>query len=290
MKNEELNRKFVTDQMLRALEIKQYSESTKKVYCHLLKEFLKYYKKSIALLNREDILNYLHYLSKKGYSSSYLNQAVNSIKFLLENVMGRKRSVYYIDRPKKEKRLPEVLSSKEIKMIIENIQNKKHHAMISLIYSAGLRISELLNLRIKDIDSNRMVITIKQGKGKKDRQVVLSPKMLQILRRYYIFYKPKDYLFEGQRKKGDHSNLSRKYSSKSVQNILKRALKNTGIKKHATPHTLRHSYATHLYEAGVDLRSIQVLLGHNSSKTTEIYTHVSNRHIQNIKSPIDDII
>lgn len=171
-----------------------------------------------------------------------------------------------------------------------NLYNKKHYAMISLTYSAGLRISELLNMRISDIDSKRMLIRIRQAKGNKDRQVVLSPKMLNILRDYYIHFKPKDYLFEGQKLEGEPENVSKPYSSKSVQNIVKRAVAKAGIHKHVTPHTLRHSYATHLYEAGVNLRSIQVLLEHNSSKTTEIYTHVSKVHLQGIKSPIDDIL
>ena len=290
MNKEKQQRIFIREQMIKELERKRYSKHTIKTYSHMLKEFLNYYDGRIASVGKNDILSYLHMLSKKGYSGSYQNQAVNSIKFLLEKVMGRERSTYYIDRPRKERRLPEVLDQEDIKKILKQIKNIKHHTMISIIYSAGLRISELLNLKISDIDSNRMVIRIRLAKGRKDRQVVLSPKILDLLRTYYLQYKPKDFLFEGQVQKGDSVDLSRQYSSKSVQNVLKRALKSAGIIKHATPHTLRHSYATHLYESGVDLRSIQVLLGHSSSKTTEIYTHVSKIHLQKIKSPIDDIL
>lgn len=280
MNHEEQKRTFVTEQMLKELKRKRYSSNTVRTYMSMLKNFFEFYKGELSKVGKDDILEYLYELSRKGYSGSFQNQAVNAVKFLLERVMGREKSTYYIDRPRKERRLPEVLSKEEITSLLAQIKNKKHYAMISLIYSAGLRISELLNLKIRDIDSKRMIITVRQAKGKKDRQVMLSAKMLSILRIYYQLYKPKDYLFEGQVQKGDPKKLSKPYSSQSVQKILKRALRSSGIRKHATPHTLRHSFATHLYESGVNLRSIQVLLGHNSSKTTEIYTHVSKLHLQ----------
>jgi integrase/recombinase XerD len=290
MNTELQKRAFIQDQMYKELIRRRYSKHTLKTYMSMLKNFFDYYTKEIATLNRDDILNYLYILSDKAYSGSYQNQAVNALKFLLEKVMGRERMTYYIDRPFKQKRLPTVLSKEEIKGILNQIRNNKHYAMISLIYSAGLRISELLNLKIGDIDSKRMIIHIKQSKGRKDRYATLSGKLLQVLRTYYVQYRPKDYLFEGQVQAGDPDELSRPYSSKSVQNILKRAVHQAGIRKNVTPHTLRHSYATHLYESGVNLRNIQVLLGHTSSKTTEIYTHVSKHQIDKIKSPIDDII
>ncbi|MDD5152085.1 MAG: tyrosine-type recombinase/integrase, partial [Flavobacterium sp.] len=177
---------------------------------------------------------------------------------------------------------PNVLSKEEIKLILNAHSNIKHKAMLSMIYSCGLRRSELLHLRFSDIDSNRNIVLLKNAKGKKDRIAPLSPKILKMLREYYKDYKPAVWLFEGQIK-------GEQYSEKSLQSVLKQALQKTGITKPVTLHWLRHSYATHLLESGTDLRYIQELLGHSSSKTTEIYTHVSTKSIQQIKSPFDDL-
>lgn len=174
------------------------------------------------------------------------------------------------------------MSKEEIKLILEAHSNIKHKTMLSLIYSCGLRRSELLNLKPNDIDSKRNIVIIRQSKGKKDRITPLSPKILELLRAYYTIYKPKIFLFEGQ-KSGSI------YSEKSLQSVLKQALQKAKINKPVTLHWLRHSYATHLLESGTDLRYIQELLGHNSSKTTEIYTHVSTKSLQQIKSPFDDL-
>ena len=187
-----------------------------------------------------------------------------------------------IHRPKRAKVLPNVLSKEEVKKILEANSNLKHKAMLSMIYSCGLRRSELLNLKFSDIDSKRNIVLLKNAKGKKDRIAPLSPKILAMLRTYYKEYKPKNWLFEGQ-KQGEQ------YSEKSLQSVLKQALQKVGITKPVTLHWLRHSYATHLLESGTDLRYIQELLGHSSSKTTEIYTHVSTKNIQQIKSPFDDL-
>ncbi len=178
--------------------------------------------------------------------------------------------------------MPNVLSKEEVKAILEAHGNIKHKAMLSMIYSCGLRRSELLNLKFSDIDSKRNIVLLKNAKGKKDRIAPLSPKILELLRNYYKDYKPSVWLFEGQIK-GEH------YSEKSLQSVLKQALQKAGITKPVTLHWLRHSYATHLLESGTDLRYIQELLGHSSSKTTEIYTHVSTKSIQQIKSPFDDL-
>jgi integrase/recombinase XerD len=194
---------------------------------------------------------------------------------------SRYLEVELIHRPRREKPIPNVLSKEDVKRLLDSPYNLKHRAMLSLIYSCGLRRSELLNMTLRDIDSDRMVVIIRQGKGKKDRIVPLSPKLLELLRDYFRSHRPKRFLFEGQT--GDQ------YSAKSLESVLKQALHRTGIDKPVTLHWLRHSYATHLLEAGTDLRSIQELLGHKSSKTTEIYTHVSTRHIQNIRSPFDDL-
>jgi site-specific recombinase XerD len=172
-----------------------------------------------------------------------------------------------------------VLSEEEVSRLFAATNNLKHKALLMLIYSAGLRISEALQMKISDIDSNRMQITIRQGKGKKDRTGLLSEQMLTILRSYYQLYEPRQYLFEG--------SSGGKYSTRSAQQVLRQACQRAGIHKKVTLHTLRHSFATHLLEAGTDLRYIQVLLGHSSSKTTEIYTHVSTKALKDIKSPLD---
>ena len=219
---------------------------------------------------------------KSGLSSSYQNQIVNSIKLYFKTCRDTKIEVDKIHRPKREKVLPNVLSKEEVKAILDAHSNLKHKAMLSMIYSCGLRRSELLNLKFSDIDSKRNIVIIRQSKGKKDRITPLSAKILDLLRRYYKEYSPKTYLFEGQEK-------NTQYSARSLEEVLKKSVKLASINKPVTLHWLRHSYATHLLESGTDLRYIQELLGHNSSKTTEIYTHVSTKNIQQIKSPFDDL-
>jgi integrase/recombinase XerD len=218
----------------------------------------------------------------RGYSSSYQNQVVNGIKLFFQNRRGLKFNPEIVYRPKREKLLPNVLGKEEVKRILEAHANLKHKVMLSLIYSCGLRCGELLALKPSHIDSGRNLVLIKNAKGKKDRIVPLSGKILEMLREYYKVYKPKIYLFEGQ-------SIGKPYDARSLQLILKQALHKAGITKPVTLHWLRHSYATHLLESGTDLRYIQELLGHNSSKTTEIYTHVSTKNIQQIKSPFDDL-
>jgi len=195
--------------------------------------------------------------------------------------MGGKRETYYIERPRREKFLPEVLSEEEVKAIIGSILNLKHKCMIMTAYSAGLRVGELLNLRPVDIDSKRMLIRVFQGKGRKDRVTLLSEKLLELLRKYYRQYHPHDYLFQGI--------SGGRYSERSIQLVLKRACKDVGIKKHVTMHTLRHSFATHLLEHNTDLRYIQELLGHTNPKTTEIYTHITTKGLDQLKSPLDNL-
>ena len=265
------------------LKLRRYSINTVKSYKSHFSHFLAHYPgHDPAQITDEQIRAYLLYLvTKKNVSTSYQNQAINAIKFYYEKVLGRPTSTYYLQRPKKEKKLPIVLSEGEVVKILRQIVNLKHKCIIYLIYSAGLRLSEVINLKISDIDSSRKGITIKAAKGKKDRISLLSDRVLTLLREYYKQYRPKEWLFGGQ--KGG------KYSPKSVQNIFKKALNNSKINKNATVHTLRHSFATHLLERGTDLRYIQELLGHNSSKTTEIYTHVTKKGLDKIVSPLDNL-
>lgn len=266
------------------LKSKRYSENTIKTYYEALRSFLLFYKqKPISLINNDDVILYNNeHILKNGLSASYQNQIVNAIKLFFKTVQETQIEIDKIHRPKREKLLPNVLSKDEVKKILTAHHNLKHKTMLSLIYSCGLRSSELINLEPKHIDSNRNIVLLKNAKGKKDRIAPLSPKILEMLRHYYTDYKPQKWLFEGQLP-------GEQYSKKSLQSVLKSALYKTQIKKPVTLHWLRHSYATHLLESGTDLRYIQELLGHSSSRTTEIYTHVSTNSIQQIKSPFDDL-
>ncbi len=263
------------------LSIKRYSKSTAKTYLGCFKEFINFYADMpLNEIKESHIKQYLLYLvEEKGVSSSFQNQMINAIKFYYEQVLGEERKFYYIDRPFKEQKLPSVLSVEEVQKIISQIDNLKHKCMILTLYSGGLRISELLHLKLADIDSERMLIHIKNAKGQKDRMTLLSEKLLVYLREYFKLYRPKEYLFEGQ--------LGGAYAARSVQEIFSVARRKAGVLKKASLHTLRHSFATHLLESGTDLRYIQSLLGHASSKTTEIYTHITRKGMEHIKSPLD---
>ena len=266
------------------LRSKRYSESTIATYSDALKSFLVFFReKPTAEITNEDVIIYNNeHILKNNLSASYQNQTVNAIKLFFQTIRETKMLVDKIHRPKRSKVLPNVLSKEEVKALLEAHSNLKHKTMLSMIYSCGLRRSELLNLKFTDIDSKRNIVLLKNAKGKKDRIAPLSPKILIMLREYYISYKPNTWLFEGQ-------HIGEQYSEQSLQSVFKQALKKAGNKKPATLHWLRHSYATHLLESGTDLRYIQELLGHSSSKTTEIYTHVSTKNIQQIKSPFDDL-
>lgn len=261
----------------------RYSESTMKTYRSMFEEFINYYHTyDIDHIDEKMIIAFLRYLViERKVSTSYQNQSINAIKFFYERILGGQRKIYLVERPRREKTLPEVLSEKEIAEVIATVSNIKHKAIIMLIYSSGLRLGELVNIKLTDVDSERMQLFVRQSKGRKDRYTSLSRKILPVLRQYYMEYKPKEWLFEGT--KGGQ------YSTSSVQMLVKEAYKNAGIKKKATTHTLRHSFATHLLENGTDLRYIQSLLGHGSSKTTEIYTHITTRGFDQIQNPLDKL-
>jgi integrase/recombinase XerD len=233
-------------------------------------------------ITTEDIRKFQkEYIFRNKFSSSYQNILISAFKLYFRKFHNKNFNFDELERPRPSNYLPTVLSKSEVKNIITSIKNHKHRTIISMIYSCGLRISEVIHIRISDIDSSRMLITIKNAKGRKDRIVGLSRLILDMLKDYYVAYKPTDFLFEGQN--GSH------YSPESIRNILRRAVGRCRIRKKVTVHTLRHSYATHLLEAGTDLRYIQELLGHKSSKTTQIYTHVSTKEIIKIQSPFDDM-
>ena len=266
------------------LQSKRYSSNTIKVYADTLRVFLRYFaSKSIEEISNEDLITFNNdYILKNNFSSSYQNQLVNAVKLYYSAIQHKRIVVEMVHRPRREKTLPNVLSKEEVKKLLNASTNLKHRAMLSLIYACGLRRSELLNLTFKDIQADRLIITVRQSKGKKDRIVTLSPLLLVELRQYYLQFRPLKYLFEGQ-------IAGEKYSARSLEEILKKACKTAKINKPVTLHWLRHSYATHLLERGTDLRYIQELLGHSSSRTTEIYTHVSTKSLSQICSPFDDL-
>ncbi|WP_240485030.1 site-specific tyrosine recombinase/integron integrase [Arenibacter latericius] len=268
------------EEYLLKLELKRYSNSTVRIYVNFFEMFINHYKeKDLYSIDESDIRAFLQEKIQSNFSNSYLNQAINAIKFYYEVVLGMPNRFYAIERPRKEFKLPTVIAKEEVLAMIDNIYNLKHKCIIQLLYSAGLRRSELINLKPMDIDSKRMLIRVEDSKGKKDRYTLLSKTVLTDLRAYYKEWQPQNYLFEGRK--------ASKYAATSVLQIVKKAAEKAGISQTVTPHTLRHSFATHLLESGVDLRQIQVLLGHGSSKTTEIYTHVATNTFNTIKNPLD---
>jgi integrase/recombinase XerD len=266
------------------LEHKRYSASTIATYVDMVKMFLFFcLPKGAEDIMPVDMIRFVNeYIIRNDFSFAYQNQMVNGAKLFFREVIHTPYDVGSFERPRPQHLLPNVLSKEEVKAILDASTNLKHRTMLSLIYACGLRRSEILNLEPRDVDSKRGILIIRQAKGRKDRIAPLSPKILEMLREYYKHYRPKYWLFEGQ-KKGEC------YSEYSLQCVLKQAVAKTTIKKRVTLHWLRHSYATHLLESGTDLRYIQELLGHKSSKTTEIYTHVSTKGLQNIKSPFDNL-
>ena len=262
------------------LELKKYANNTVKSYVSAFETFINYYQtKELIAINESDVRSYILKLVQEDKSNSYINTAINSIKFYYESVLGMPNRFYQVERPRKEKKLPKVLSKEDVLNIIANTNNLKHKCIVSLLYSSGMRRNELVNLKITDIDSKRMLIRVEAAKGNKDRYTLLSHSLLKDLRDYYKQYKPEKYIIEGM--------YGKQYSGQSIGKIVINAAEKAGIKIHVTPHMLRHSFATHLLEASVDLRQIQVLLGHSSSKTTEIYTHVATTTFKKIKNPLD---
>ena len=261
--------------------IKNYSPQTEKSYIHHLNLFLDYAKISkVSDIDAKFLLEYFNHLKQvKNFSYSSMKQALASIRFLYLDVLKKEIDFDFFIKMKKPNSLPNVLTIDEVKKIIDSIANLKHKAIISTIYSCGLRISEAINLKISDINSSALTIKIVNAKGNNDRYVMLSEKLLELLRNYFQEYKPKKYLFEGQ--------YGKKYSARSIQEIFNKAVKTVGVRKKVTVHTLRHSFASHLLDNGTDIRFIQELLGHKHLSTTQIYTHINPVSVKKIKSPFD---
>jgi len=281
---ENIKNKSLITAMEEELKLKGYSFKTRKVYVNHIKRFASYIMKDLDEVSNEEIRIYaIFLLEEKGASHSYVNQVISSMKFLFNKVLKQSELIESFSRPKREKRLPVVLSFQEVTKILTALNNEKHKTILFIIYSAGLRVGEVVKLKTDDIDSERMLIHIVQGKGRKDRFTVLSQITLKQLRKYFRLYKPEVWLFPGQNNKGH-------ITERTVEKIFKDACKIAKIKKKASVHSLRHSFATHLLEGGTDLRYIQELLGHASSKTTEIYTHVTQKSLRNISSPLDKMM
>lgn len=265
------------------LKLKGYSSNTIKTYLGEFAVFLKILGNNhVDLLNSEKVRSYMLYcINHLKISENLIHSRMNAIKFYFEKVLKKEGFMLQIPRPKKPSTLPKVISTQKLKSIFEKTENAKHQLILKIGYGMGLRVSEIVNLKIENIDSDRMQVLIKCGKGKKDRYVQLPETMLEDLRNYYKTFKPKEYLFEGQ--------YGGKYSTRSAQAVFKQALERAKVKNKVGIHGLRHSYATHLLELGTDITYIQKLLGHQSIKTTSIYTHVTNKDMLKIKSPLDSL-
>lgn len=277
--NEE--QKAALQELEEKLVLKQYSYNTLKTYKSWFRQFLLYYSDiEPKAINSDQIRDYIiHRVREDGISESSQNQLINAIKFYYEKVLGQDRMLYDIPRPKKPKKYPQILSEDEVERIINAVDNIKHKCILLIIYSAGLRLSEAINLRKSDIHEDLNCIYVQGAKGKKDRYTLLSSTLTEVLKEYYRRYQPEYWVFEGI-----HGG---QYSSRSIQALFKRALERSRIKRKATVHTLRHSFATHLIMRGVDSMYVKELLGHSSIKTTEIYTHLSRLELRKLQSPLD---
>lgn len=271
------------NQMKRDMEIRHLSSRTRDCYLTCVRNFVRYFGTSPEAMGEAEIKAFLHYLiEEKKASQAKVSQTYSALKFLYETTLKRDWISYRIPRAKKRKVLPVVLSPGEVQAIVAAVGNLKHRAILMTIYSGGLRISEAVHLKVSDIDSERMVIRVRQGKGNKDRYTLLAHLTLETLRSYWKRCRPVDWLFPGK-------DLSVPLGVSSVQKAFRDALLKTGIKKAGSVHTLRHSFATHLLENGTDLYHIQRLLGHASPKTTAVYLHLSRRDLTHIVNPLDMI-
>ena len=262
---------------------KRYAANTIKTYVSQLKYFISHYSdKELEQITIKDIEKFNYdVIIKRGYSATYQNQTINAIKLFYLKMLNIKHEMEQLERPKTSSKLPKVIDKSHIQNMLTSIANLKHKTALTIIYACGLRRNELICLKLKDLDSKRRTLTIRNAKGQKDRVLPISEKLINLLKRYYKAYKPKEYLIEGQ-------NKGKPYSTGSLEKIFHKNLDKIIKDNNFALHSLRHSFATHLLEAGTDLRYIQELLGHKSSRTTEIYTHVSIKNLQNIKNPTDD--
>ena len=267
--------------MIEDLHIRNFSPHTIEAYIRCVAKFAQHFGTSPDQLGPEHVRDYQLFLLQQQKSSwAVLNQTVCALRFFYQQTLGRKQMIDFIPFPKPVKKLPVVLSQAEISALLQATRNLKHRTILSTLYATGLRVSEAANLRVSDIDSGRQLIAVRQGKGRKDRFVILSPTLLELLRRYWRAYRPTPYLFQGD-------IPGRPISRDGIHYTCQKAATAANLTKPVSPHTLRHCFATHLLEAGTDLRTIQLLLGHTSLRTTAIYLHVSNLALRSTTSPLD---
>jgi integrase/recombinase XerD len=269
--------------MYEEMQIRKYSPRSIENYISNVSSVSSHFGKSPDHISIAELKEYLfHKVETKNLSASSVNQTISAFKILFRDVLGRDWDPVKIKRPRRPKPLPVVFSKEEISHILDGIINRKHYCLIALTYGSGLRLGEVVGLKFGDIDGDRMQLRVRGGKGNKDRYTLLSKDLLEKLREYYRYYRPKTYLFEGR-------TAGKAYSKKSVQDLFKKILLESGIKKDASFHTLRHTFATHLLEQGTNIRVIQELLGHRSLRTTSVYLHVTNFDPSKIKSPLDEL-
>jgi integrase/recombinase XerD len=269
--------------MLEDMRIRNLSPTTRKRYVDRVAAFANHFNKSPSLLGAEDIRVFLHYLVReKKLSSSSINVTVSALRFLYKVTLGCAWDVEKIHYARREKRLPVVLSPEEVTQFLKAVESKKHKVILMTVYATGLRILETTSLKTSDIDSQRMTIRVRQGKGKRDRFVMLSGKLLTILREYWKDFRPSSWMFYGKTKNDP-------VSAGTVRQVCRLASYESGLKKRVTPHILRHSFATHLLESGTNLRTIQILLGHKSPKSTTLYTHIAVQNLKATTSPFDSL-
>jgi site-specific recombinase XerD len=271
--------------MLEELQRRHYSHRTAKTYTRIVHDFAQHFHCAPNQLGPEQIRQYqAHLFAVKKLTPATVSQYASALRFFFVKTLRRSFLAEHIPFPKQPRRLPTVLSPEEVARLIESASNLFHRTLLMTLYSTGMRRAELCRLRVNDIDSRRMMIRIQQGKGRRDREVPLSPKLLGTLRTYWRWMKPNTFLFPGTVK---HRRADVPISCNTVWFACRQASKAAGISKHLSPHTLRHSYASHLLEAGADLRTIQVLLGHSRLEHTLVYLHLSPKHLQAIGSPLE---
>ncbi len=270
------NYKILLEKVAYELKIRGFSNKTIKAYLYHVLKFLRFINKPYNDINENDIKSYFTYLMyKKNASTSTISLIKSALKFSFDEILNF--NIVNIKTPKAEKKLPTVLTKEEVKLLIKNAENKKERLIIKFLYSSGLRVSELCNLKVSDLELNQGIGWVRHGKGAKDRIIILSEKLIKDLKKY----NPKsEFLFPGK---------NGRMSERNIQLIINKTAKKAGIRKKVTPHTLRHSFATHLLEQGVDIRKIQKLLGHSNLQTTQIYTHISTAEIKKIRSPLDEL-